>query len=177
MLRRRGGGESLPMSSQSSSYADGSGKSIKMEAPLVKAIRKADGFTKGTYIWLFVSLFFVWAGWSWIRSVSASMILECTSNGCTLTIHTPKAFLPRNSPRIDSKRKSKRKNKIKIWREQLVRADNIKWDPQSDQVLENYGINSPTYSNNNKGNDAEEDEEQPMNNNNKYGRKKKYERR
>ncbi|KAL7497159.1 hypothetical protein ACHAWT_005322 [Skeletonema menzelii] len=173
MLRRRGG-DSLPMSSQPSSYADGSGKSIKMEAPLVKAIRKADGFTKGTYIWLFVSLFFVWAGWSWIRSVSASMILECTSNGCTLTINTPKAFLPRNSPFHEGKRKSKRKNKIQIWKEQLVRADNIKWDPQSDQILENYGINSPTYSNNDKSNDPQEDEEQPMNNN--QARKKKYER-
>mmetsp|Transcript_32205 Transcript_32205/g.54417 ORF Transcript_32205/g.54417 Transcript_32205/m.54417 type:complete len:393 (-) Transcript_32205:73-1251(-) len=174
MLRRRGGGDSLPMSSQPSSYGDGSGKSIKMEAPLVKAIRKADGFTKGTYIWLFVSLFFVWAGWSWIRTVSASMILDCNSNGCTLTINTPKAFLPRNSPFNEGKRKTKRKNKIQLWREQLVRADNIKWDPQSDRILENYGLNSPTYSNNN-NNDPDENEEQPGNN--KQGRnKKKYEK-
>ena len=177
MLRRRGG-DSLPTSSQPSSYADGSGKSIKMEAPLVKAIRTADGFTKGTYIWLFISLFFVWTGWSWIRSDSSSMILECNANGCTLTINTPKAFLPRNTPLNDvGKRKSKRKNKIQIWREQLVRADNIKWDPQSDQIVENYGNNSPTYSNNQNNNDSGEDEEQPMNyKNDKHGRKKKYER-
>mmetsp|Transcript_19660 Transcript_19660/g.27999 ORF Transcript_19660/g.27999 Transcript_19660/m.27999 type:complete len:391 (+) Transcript_19660:263-1435(+) len=174
MLRRRGG-DSLPTSSHPSSYADGSGKSIKMEAPLVKAIRKADGFTKGTYIWLFISLFFVWAGWSWIRSVSASMILECNSNGCTLTINTPKAFLPRNTPfNVGKKSKTKRKNKIQIWREQLVRVDNIKWDPESDQILENYGLDSPTYSNNQNSNDSDEDEEQPMNDKNK--RKKKYEK-
>ncbi len=164
------------MSSQPSSHSDGSGKSIKMEAPLVKAIRKADGFTKGTYILLFISLFFVWAGWSWIRSDSASMILDCNSNGCSLTINTPKSFLPRNSSLFNKgKRKANRKDKIQIWREQLVHADNIKWDPQSDQILENYGVNSPTYSNNNV---PDEDEEQPMNNNknNKQGRKNKYDK-
>lgn len=178
MLRRRGGGDALPMTmSQPSSHSDGSGKSVKMDAPLVKAIRRADGFTKGTYIWLFVSIFLTWAGWSWIRSESSSMILECNSNGCTLSIHTPKAFFPRNEPVIDmgkkSKRanKNKRKNKIQIWREQLVRADNIKWDPKSDQVMENYGANSPTYdaSNNNDATNNNNDD-----NNNKPGQKKKY---
>ena len=167
------------MSSQPSSYSDGSGKSIKMEAPLVKAIRKADGFIKGTYIWLFISLFFVWAGWSWIRSDSASMILDCNSNGCTLTINTPKSFLPRHSSFNESKtRKAKRKNKIQIWSEQLVRADNIKWDPQSDQILENYGVDSPTYSNNNNNNNnnnnSPDENEEPTNN--KRGRKNKYDR-
>ena len=160
------------MSSQTSSYSDGSGKSIKMDAPLVKAIRKADGFTKGSYIWLFVSLFFVWAGWSWIRSVSASMILDCNSSGCSLTINTPKSFLPRNKPFNDDNRKFKRKNKIRIWKEQLVRAENIKWDPQSDVIVENFGNSSPTYSNND--NSPGENEGQEMDDNNKKKGQKKY---
>lgn len=168
MLRRRGG-DSLPTTmSQPFSHSDGSGKSIKMDAPLVKAIRKADGFTKATYIWLFISIFFIWTGSSWIRSDSASMILDCNPNGCSLFIKTPASFIPRNSPLNTGNRKSKRKNKIEIWREQLVRADNIKWDPHSDQISENFGANSPTYASNNNNN------EDPINK--KQGRKNKYDR-
>ena len=45
---------------------DGSGKSIKMEAPLVKAIRTASGATKYTYIWFGVSVLFCTFGWGLI---------------------------------------------------------------------------------------------------------------
>ena len=103
------------------------------------------------------------------------MILECNSNGCTLSIHTPKKFLPRNEPfNIGKKRKAnnKRKNKIQIWREQLVRADNIKWDPRSDQLLENYGVNSPTYASNNAPEDNEETNKKQGQKKNKYDKYK-----
>eukprot|EP00956_Cyclotella_meneghiniana_P005006 scaffold6179_cov92-Cyclotella_meneghiniana.AAC.3 len=45
---------------------DGSGKSIKMDAPLVKAFKSASGITKYSYVWLGVSVLFVWCGWGLI---------------------------------------------------------------------------------------------------------------
>lgn len=179
MLRKRGG--DLPTSFNQSSMNDGSGKSIKMEAPLAKAIRSADGFIKGSYVWFFVSILFIWGGWSWIRRNSASMILDCNSSGCTLTIQRPYYFLPRNSSSgIPVKSKSKRKTKIEIKRDQLVRADNIKWDPESQQILMNYGLNSPTYSSQQQNTDEEDGEgganrpNKPWNQHKKKKKKKQY---
>lgn len=187
MLRNRGsgfGGE-LPttFNQPSSKVADGSGKSIKMEAPLAKAIRSADGFIKGTYVWLFISIFFIWGGWTWIRSNTASIVLDCHAGGCTLTVETPYSFLPRNSSTgipIKTKKRSKRKTKIELKREQIVRADNVKWDPELQIIVENFGTNSPTYASNQK-NDEEENgddtkrENKPWNKHNKKKYKyKKY---
>jgi len=183
MLRKRGG--ELPTTfNQPSKDTDGSGKSIKMEAPLAKAIRSADGFIKGTYLWFFISIFFIWGGWTWIRRNSASMVLDCHASGCTLTFHTPYRFLPRNSDSgIAVKSKSKRKTKIDFKRDQLVRADNIKWDPEYQQIVENYGINSPTYvsQQQNEAEDEEGDTKQPtkpynQNKKRKSKNKKKYKR-
>jgi hypothetical protein len=66
MLRRRR--EDLPttLPSAAASLPDGSGKSIKMDAPLVKAIRAASGATKYTYVWFGISVLFIWFGWSLI---------------------------------------------------------------------------------------------------------------
>eukprot|EP00578_Thalassiosira_sp_NH16_P013156 CAMPEP_0181124122 /NCGR_PEP_ID=MMETSP1071-20121207/26295_1 /TAXON_ID=35127 /ORGANISM="Thalassiosira sp., Strain NH16" /LENGTH=415 /DNA_ID=CAMNT_0023209371 /DNA_START=141 /DNA_END=1388 /DNA_ORIENTATION=- len=159
---------------------DGSGKSIKMEAPLAKAIRSADGFIKGTYVWFFVSILFIWGGWSWMRRNSASMILDCNSSGCTLTIQRPYYFLPRNSSSvIPVKSKSERTTKIEIKRDQLVRADNIKWDPESRQISENYGLNSPTYTSQQKildadAEDGEGNTNKPWNQHKKKKKKKQY---
>ncbi|KAL9189025.1 hypothetical protein ACHAXT_011515 [Thalassiosira profunda] len=170
MLRQRGtgfgfgGGGGLPTTA-SSKIEDGSGKSIKMEAPLAKAIRSADGFIKGTYIWLFVSIFFIWGGWTWIRRSSASIVLDCKAEGCTLTFQPPYSFLPRDSDSgipIKRKSRSKRKTKIDIKRDQLVRADNILWDPNSQEIVQNYGLNSPSYASQqqNDNDDEVEDEGQ-----------------
>jgi hypothetical protein len=76
MLRRRK--DELPTTlpanhAASNGLPDGSGKSIKMDAPLVKAIRSSSDATKYTYVWLGVSLLFVWVGWSWIRSGSGKI--------------------------------------------------------------------------------------------------------
>lgn len=154
MLRKRGSGGELPTTFNGgpSKLPDGSGKSIKMEAPLAKAIRSADGFMKGTYIWFFISTFFIWGGWSWIRRNSSSIVLDCGNNsdnsGCTLTLQAPYSFLPRNSSTgipVKTRSRSKRRTKIKLERDQVVRADNIKWNPVSQTIVENYGLNSPTY--------------------------------
>lgn len=173
MLRKRapifggGGGGGLPTTAGKDSYPDGSGKSIKMEAPLAKAIRSADGFVKGTYIWFFVSIFFIWGGASWIRRNSSSMVLDCNSGGCTLTIQAPYSFLPRNSSTgvpVKTRSKSKRRTTIKLERDQIVRADNIKWDPTAQVIVKNYGMSSPTYASqqqNEEDGEMDEDERKP----------------
>ena len=83
MLRRRkdelpttlpstgGGNNGFGVSSNFGTYnnggiPDGSGKSIKMDAPLVKAFKSASGITKYSYVWLGVSVLFVWCGWGLI---------------------------------------------------------------------------------------------------------------
>ena len=178
MLRKRGsgyGGE-LPLGgAPDKKYEDGSGKSIKMESPLAKAIRSADGFIKGTYIWLFISLFFIWGGWSWMRRNTASMVLDCNAGGCTLTIQTPYKFLPRNSSTgipTKTKKRSKRKTKIDLQRDQLVRADNIKWNPSSQEIVENYGMHSPTYKNDDEDEGDGKRSNKPWNQQNKKKDKK-----
>jgi hypothetical protein len=83
------------------------------------------------------------------------MILDCHVSGCSLSIQKPYTFLPRNV--INSKDKPKRHIKLDFLREQLVRADNIKWDPASDAITENFGLNSPTYDGQQPQEDGEED--------------------
>lgn len=104
--------------------------------------------------------------------------MDCRVSGCTLTIQTPYSFLPRNS---DSgiPVKSKRKTTIDFKRDQLVRADNIKWDPEYQQIVENYGLNSPTYASQqqNEEEDGEVDTKlpnKPYNQHKKRKKKKKY---
>ncbi|KAL7477487.1 hypothetical protein ACHAW6_003294 [Cyclotella cf. meneghiniana] len=144
MLRRRR--DDLPTTfAPTPNGPDGSGKSIKMEAPLVKAIRSAEGATKYTYIWFFVSVAFVWMGWSLISRGSASMLLDCKSTGCTLTINKPKKFTPRNISFAPRNIKTKRKVRVEFKREQVVRADNILWDPVAGRIVKNYGLASPSY--------------------------------
>lgn len=77
------------------------------------------------------------------------MILDCKKAGCTLLINKPKSFTPRNKSNGIS---SKRKMRIEFTRDQLVRSDNILWDPDAQRIVENYGLSSPTY------NDKEEEE-------------------
>ena len=175
MLRRRNA--DLPTTFAESKATDGSVKSIKLETPLAKAIRSADGFTKGSWAWMFASILFIWLGWSWIRKNSASMILDCHSGGCTLTIHTPYAFQPKPSRGggrggSPQKKSFKRNTKIDITRDQLVRAENVKWNPRSNVIVENYGINAPP--NDNGINDEGEDRELHDRRHNKPRDKRKY---
>jgi len=130
---------------------------IKMDAPLVRAIRSADGFVKGTYIWLIVSILFVCIGWSMISRNSASMVLECNTSGCSLAIQTPSDWQKRKSDGYESRSKTT----IQFKKDQLVRADNIKWDHASQQIVENYGSDSPTY---NQQRDDDDKDVAPTNN-------------
>ena len=173
-------GELPTTANQPSKIPDGSGKSIKMESSLAKAMRSADGYIKGTYLWFFISIFFIWAGWSLIRRNSAYVTLDCDSGECTLTIQPPYSFLPRNSDSgipMKTRSRSKRRTKIEFKRDQLVRADNIKWNPETQIIVENYGINSPTYSSSQQQNTEEQAQDEgdagPGRSKNQRNRKKK----
>jgi len=77
------------------------------------------------------------------------------------------------------KKHNTRKTKIEITRDQIVRADNIKWDPASEEIVENYGINSPTYTNQQQQVDEEEEAvgrrpNKPWNQHKRNKKKKKY---
>ncbi len=106
------------------------------------------------------------------------MILDCHAGGCTLTIHTPYAFKPK-SPRGDdtTKKSFKRSTKVEISRDQLVRAENVKWDPRSNIIVENFGVNSPPNPNgirNDGEDDREHDERRPRKPRDKRKNKQKY---
>ncbi|KAL3777348.1 hypothetical protein HJC23_008854 [Cyclotella cryptica] len=163
MLRRRR--DDLPTTfAPTANGPDGSGKSIKMDAPLVKAIRSAEGATKYTYMWFFGSLVFIWMGWSLISRGSASMVLDCKSTGCSLTINKPKKFTPRNVSFAPRSIKTKRKVRVEFKRDQVVRADNILWDPEgAGRIVENFGLASPSYDGERKMEEEEEDREGPTN--------------
>lgn len=112
-----------------------------------------------------------------MRRDTASIVLDCHAGGCTLSIQTPYSFVPRNSSSgipIKTKKRSKRKTTIELTRDQLVRADNIKWDPSSQEIVENYGSSSPTYTNNQRNND---DEGGDGSNKHKKAKQKKYKKK
>ena len=188
LLRKRS--TNLPTTFAQSTVTDGSVKSIKLEAPLAKAIRSADGFIKGTYAWMFLSIFSIYFGSVWIFRSSASIVLNCQADGCTFNINTPYGFVPKKSINgiIQTADKPKRKTTIRIKRDQLVRADNIKWDPESQAIVENYGLGSPTYSSQQPSEDEVEGGEgvgdlgdsrrptKPWNKHKKWNKKKKMDR-
>lgn len=89
MLKRRNLNSGLPLASHSGG-ADGSGRSIRMDAPAVRAVKNASGYTKGSYAWTFGSL----AGIIWaIRHIlfhAATIYINCKEmNECTLKINPP----------------------------------------------------------------------------------------
>ena len=47
--------------------ADGSGKAIRMEAPVARAWKKATGYTKGSYYALIGCVFMIYFGYRWLR--------------------------------------------------------------------------------------------------------------
>mmetsp|Transcript_2229 Transcript_2229/g.4706 ORF Transcript_2229/g.4706 Transcript_2229/m.4706 type:complete len:324 (-) Transcript_2229:563-1534(-) len=84
-----GGGGGLPFAGGGGSSFDGSGRSIKMEAPVVKAWKKASGYTRGSYYSLGVTLFMVFYGFRSMRYWNASIWLTCHLQECTLEVTAP----------------------------------------------------------------------------------------
>jgi hypothetical protein len=68
MLRQRNKATDLPLTFNTPSNIDGSGRSVKMEAPILKAARNASSYTRYSYIWLFGSIFSIFYGWHFATS-------------------------------------------------------------------------------------------------------------
>lgn len=68
---------------------DGSGRSIKMDAPVVKAWRKASVYTRVSYCLLGLALFLIFYGFRSLRYWNASIWLTCHQQDCTLEITPP----------------------------------------------------------------------------------------
>ena len=71
MFQRRGGGGSLPttmgMPTNGGGMGDGSGRAIKMDAPVVKAWKKASAFTKYSYYFLMFCVLLIFMGYRYLR--------------------------------------------------------------------------------------------------------------
>lgn len=84
-----GGGGGLPFGGGSNAHLDGSGRSIKMDAPIVKAWKKAGSYTKISYYFLAVTLFMIFYGFRSLRYWNASIWLTCHQEGCKLEVTPP----------------------------------------------------------------------------------------
>mmetsp|Transcript_39852 Transcript_39852/g.56170 ORF Transcript_39852/g.56170 Transcript_39852/m.56170 type:complete len:303 (+) Transcript_39852:133-1041(+) len=87
----KGRDDGLPMA-QYGSYqgsADGSGRSIKMDAPIVKAWKTSSRYTKGTYYILIFFIFLTFMGYRTLRHGNASIWLTCHAQYCLLQITPP----------------------------------------------------------------------------------------
>lgn len=90
MLRQRNKTTDLPLTSHIPSNMDGSGRSVQMEAPIMKAARNASSYTKYSYMWLFGSIFSILYGWHFATSRYATTYLSCKDDGnCILKIIPP----------------------------------------------------------------------------------------
>ncbi|CAJ1942286.1 unnamed protein product [Cylindrotheca closterium] len=92
MFRRKNSG-SLPMNSSprtgggsfmSRPGDDGSGKSIRMDAPIIKSWKQASSFTKYSYYILAFFIFLMFVGYRYLRYWNASIWLTCHQHECTL---------------------------------------------------------------------------------------------
>jgi hypothetical protein len=116
MFRRKNSG--LPTTG-SLHGVDGSGKAVHMDAPLWRAWKNADGYIKGTYIFLVLSIMLMIFGYRQLRYHNSSIWLTCTAEECNLQI-TPTGR--RGTLSVDFARK------------QLLAAETIKVDPDGNFV-------------------------------------------
>lgn len=86
-----GSGGGLPFAGGGAGPLDGSGRSIKMDAPVVKAWKKASGYTRWTYYILSFNLFMAFYGFRSLRYWNASIWLTCHQQECTLEVTPPGA--------------------------------------------------------------------------------------
>lgn len=81
-----GGSGGLLFGGGSNGKLDGSGRSIRMEAPITKAWRRADSYTKVSYYILAATLFMIFYGIRSLRYGNASIWLTCHQQECTLEV-------------------------------------------------------------------------------------------
>lgn len=86
-----GGGGGLPLGGfgGGGGSLDGSGRSVKMDAPVVKAWKKASGYTKYSYYFLGFTCFLIFYGFRSLRYWNSSIWLTCHQQECTLEITPP----------------------------------------------------------------------------------------
>lgn len=109
---------------------DGSGRGIRMEAPIVRAWRNSSIYTKATYYAALATISLIVWGYFELRGSNASIWLTCHAVECTLEISPPK------------RRKSV---KFKFSRKQLVKSQTIKVDKYNNFVALDTG-KPPRYS-------------------------------
>ena len=71
----------LPMARPGS---DGSGRGIKMDAPIVAGWKRANGFTKGSYYFLGFFFFLIFIGIRSLRFWSCTFLTDVSSQFCSL---------------------------------------------------------------------------------------------
>jgi len=131
MFQRRNNNGGLPMATHSSGYPDGSGRAVKMDAPVIRAWKNASTFTKSTYYWFVGSLLLIFFSWRHISYHHASIHFDCHSSHCTIRI-TP---LGRTKT-----------IKLDVARGQVVGTDVLKVNPQG-RILETSVDTKPEYRN------------------------------
>mmetsp|Transcript_126780 Transcript_126780/g.189134 ORF Transcript_126780/g.189134 Transcript_126780/m.189134 type:complete len:318 (+) Transcript_126780:203-1156(+) len=81
------GGFGLPLGGNAG--PDGSGRAIKMDAPVVKAWKQASSFTKYSYYILAFFFLLIFVGYRYLRYGNASIWLTCHATECTLEVTPP----------------------------------------------------------------------------------------
>lgn len=95
MLRQRNKTTDLPLTSHIPSKVDGSGRSIRMEAPIVKAARNASSYTRYSYVWLFGSIFSILYGWHFATSRYGKIVVfVCRNKLIICPIYTHDKYTP-----------------------------------------------------------------------------------
>ena len=116
MMRRRSNNMDglLPSQQTNGLVGDGSGRGIRMDAPIIRAAKTASSYTKFSYLSIGACIFFIWLGYIIIQNHDASVILSCVKEGCTLQITPPGRKI--------------RKVRLFFDREQLIDTQMVKVD-------------------------------------------------
>ena len=135
MLKRRlnRNKDALELPTTQRSAIDGSGTSVRMEAPILRAAKNASPYTRNSWIWLCTSLFVIVWSWKHIWYHYATTFLECNGDDCVLKIIPP------------ARRK---KLTLTISRDQIVNAITLRVDENGEKdmgVFESYGIELSQY--------------------------------
>ena len=67
LKRRNTNSSSGLLPSQTGSPIDGSGRSVSMDAPILRAAKNSSTYTRASYGWCFGSLWIAWYSWRCIR--------------------------------------------------------------------------------------------------------------
>lgn len=72
--------------SQLNPSIDGSGRSVSMEAPILKSVKRSSLYTRLSYGWCLTSVWLAWFSWRWIRYEYGTINISCDTDDCKLNI-------------------------------------------------------------------------------------------